>query len=81
MHFAKAEPSAITASAMARHSAEDPLSASTSIFAASCRHTSVRSAGPWPLSTSILSMTSRLLPMLWPSGVSISVIIAATRRP
>ena len=71
----------MTASAIARQWAASPLPASTSMLAANCRHTSVRSAGPWPLSTSILSMTSRLLPMLCPSGVSISVIMAATRRP
>ena len=71
----------MTPSAIARQAARSPLPAKSSILLASCRQTSVRSAGPLPCRTAILSATSSALPMFCPKGLSISVISAATLRP
>ena len=79
--FASAAPLRSASSAMARHAAAPPLPASHSMPDARDRHTSVRSAGPLPRRVSTASMTSRLLPILRPNGVSISVMSAAVRRP
>ena len=54
----------MTPSASLRQVGISPFPASTSILLASCRQTSVRSAGPLPCSTAILSATSSELPML-----------------
>ena len=71
----------MTLSASLRQVGISPLPASTSMLPASCRQTSVRSAGPLPCRTAMLSATSSALPMLWPRGLSISVMSAATLRP
>ena len=71
----------MTLSASLRQVGISPLPASTSMLPANCRQTSVRSAGPLPCRTAMLSATSSALPMLWPRGLSISVMSAATLRP
>ena len=51
------------------------------MFAASSKHSSVRSSGPRPCSVSKTSSTSKVLPTACPSGLSISVMSAAARLP
>ena len=51
------------------------------MFDARCTQTSVRSSGPFPFNVSTASITSKLFPILCPSGMSISVISATVFLP
>ena len=67
--------------ARASHSLTVPFPAIYSMFAAISMQISVRSSGPSPLRVSTASMTSKLFPMAFPRGTSISVISAITFLP
>ena len=77
----KAFPLRIASSAICLHSSILPFSARYNIFAANCRHTSVKSSGPFPFKVSTASITSRLFPILCPKGISILVMRATIFLP